>query len=417
MHLRLLARSSAVALLASAVVACSDLPGGRPTDGVGDAGEVPSDEVPDGAGPHDAGPGGPPSPPPPTPTPIPPLASPCAPRPGESFAIGVHHPDARWEREPFAGVGLQSDLDGPRREMRSRNPPGPYFFMEGAGDFVLKVYDPETERYETLAGSARGYLDGPFSRARFGGQGYALPLHSACSPDARYLYLLEGATEKLRRLDFEAEWVETLPIDVSLARAMDVDSQGRIHLAGYDGVRVLEQDGTLVSSFAAGDWQPQHGFDIEADDVNNRLYGANRCAGEWQVWYWDLADGSFHGLIRVPPDDPNGRNDSATFAEANLLCPGGLAFGPDDPERSYLFLGGGDNTTFYRLKLVEEAVDFFGPIDRSQQRPYHDLGFVTGERLPFGSVSTWAGLPQWVGTDIYLSDPIWPRASRFRRVQ
>lgn len=351
------------------------------------------------------------------PEPPPPIASPCAPRAGESFSVGLHDPGARWEREHFAGIGLQSDLDGPRLEMRSRAPPSPYFFMEGSGDFVLKIYDAATERFEVLAGSARGDLDGPFSRARFGGYGYSVPLSMACSLDARYLYMLEGSTKKLRRLDFEAEWVDTIPVDVTLSVALDVDTAGRIYLAGYDGIRVIEDDGSLVASHALGGVQPQHGFDIALDEANNRLYGANRCAGEWQVWYWDLGDGSFHGLIRVPPNDETNRNHSATFAEANLLCPGGLAFGPEDPERRHLFLGGGDNTTFYRLDLFDEVVDFFGPLDRTQPGPYRDLAFVEGERLPFGSVSTWAGLPVWVGTDLYLGDGIWPRATRFRRVQ
>jgi hypothetical protein len=53
--------------------------------------------------------------------------------------------------------------------------------LQGRGDAWFGSYDAATERAHLVAGSARGYLDGPFSRARFGGWDYTVRATSAAS--------------------------------------------------------------------------------------------------------------------------------------------------------------------------------------------------------------------------------------------
>ena len=86
-----------------------------------------------------------------------------------------------------------------------------YYNMEG-GRYYFGRYDQATRTGFEVAGSARGYLDGPFSRARFGGWDYGFYPHTAASPDGRYLYTTDRLYGKvmLRRLDFAKQEVRTL---------------------------------------------------------------------------------------------------------------------------------------------------------------------------------------------------------------
>jgi len=347
--------------------------------------------------------------------------SPCRGQGGGSFSIPVSHGDARWMRRGrFAGLGIQGYLDGPRLQMRSYNPPGRFGFFETGGEYVFRAYDEQTGRYITLAGSARGYLDGPFSRARFGGWGYSATLRAACAPDGS-LYVLEPLLGVVRRLDFEREQVTTVTHETDGARALAFDELGVLYLAGYGNtIRRVHPSGasdtqSIEPAFIS------HGFGVAMDNKHDRLYGANRCAGNWYVWYWDLASqGKFVGVLAIPGEGETKRALNATgpFEGTWLHCPSGIAFGPDDPDHRYLYYGGGDNTTFFRLDLVKQWIDTWGPVDPSQSAPFTDLTWVEAPgKFPFKSVVSWAGTPGWDEGDIYLGDAIWPDLIRFERVK
>ncbi|MBW2733737.1 MAG: hypothetical protein JRH20_15220 [Deltaproteobacteria bacterium] len=392
-------------------IACEESPQGRPgLDGGGIDGLQKSH---DGLAPTDQGDG--------TDSTYTPSLNPCRrPQKEASFTIPVSHADARWKRRgTWAGRGVQGYLDGPRHQIRSYNAPGRSGFFESGGEYVYRIYDDTTGRYLTLAGSARGYLDGPFSRARFGGWGYSAGLRTSCGPDGA-LYIFEPNLGVIRRMDFDAREVTTVTKDVSLARAMVFDGNGVLLIVGYgDQLTRVHPDG-MVDKITIEAALIGHGFSVAMDRANNRLYGANRCSGEWYIWYWDLnAEGKFVGVLSIPQEGEPSRDLNATgpFEGTYLHCPAGISFGRK-PDYKTLYYGGGDNTTFFRLDLTNEWIDTWGPIDEEQETPYEDLGWVeaTG-KFPSGSIVSWAGTPSWDGDDIFLGNSIWPSLIYFERVQ
>jgi hypothetical protein len=102
-----------------------------------------------------------------------------------------------------------------------------------------------------------------------------------------------------------------------------------------------------------------------------------------------------------------------------MHCPSGVAFGPDDPEKRFMYMGGGDDTTFYRLDFQKKEWMMFGPPDRKAKRPYKVLRFVHSKgKFPFGSIVTWCGPPAWDKEgNIYLRVALGSRIVRFTRVK
>jgi hypothetical protein len=238
---------------------------------------------------------------------------------GESkFAVPVWHSDARWERDPNPFTSsFNGELAGPRQETMWRHAWGsaPLQFpgMTQGGRQVCYTYDPKTERYFPMAGSTQGYLDGPFSRARFGGADYTCRPRAVLSPDGRYGYMHDVRNgRKLRFLDFEKQEVKTFLPDRSFTGSMVVNSKGDLFAIQKDGtLLVIGPDGGIVKqgpqlkladsirSMGNG------GATLALDEAKNRIYA---CAMDksWYYWYWDLADGSFHGIIPLPkPGEPS----------------------------------------------------------------------------------------------------------------
>jgi RNA polymerase sigma-70 factor (ECF subfamily) len=329
------------------------------------------------------------------------------------FATPVTDPGAEWERdpEPFAGCWLVGNLDGPRRDMLGMDISIPRTVEDNA-TYRVREYDPVTERFFTAAGSTYGYLDGPLSRARFvfcgAGSFYGGGIAAANSPDGRYMYLIEPANNGiLRRIDFEKKEVTTLLKDTKGAIGMDVDSKGNIYLVGWGGVTKMSPDGK-TEPLNLQDYGKifGHGFSMLVDDKNNRIYGSNRgnlafaAEGDrrdWYVGYWDLnAGGKFVGVLPQPRKGEKVRKmcDSGPFEGTYLYCPGGLIFGPDDPDRRYLYYGGGDDSTFYRLDMEKKNWVVFGsplpgkPISRQCR-------FGERKDLPGTVITTWARLPMF----------------------
>jgi len=352
----------------------------------------------------------------------------------KTFAIGMHDPAAQWVREgTWGGIGIPGYLDGPRLGVRGGSGPSPGgWFDKGNGRFVFREYDTETEVVRTAVGSTLSYLDGPLTRARFGGWGYVHGLKSVRSPDKRYIWFIDHYSGGLlRRVDFEEEMVTTLSKDLKGLKAMSADKAGNLYLVQYGAVAIMSPDGkTRTQKLEIPDGKLySHGFNAKMDDVHNRLYGMNRNGPNgWYVWYWDLAaNGKFVGVLPSPDGQKGVKlrsiNTTGPFKGSKLRCPSGISFGAHvdthNPERRWLFMGGGDNTTFYRLDLEKEILACFGPPDAKQKKPYKDLAFVQVAReLSAGSISRWAGCP---GLDeegnIYLKVAVWPSTIRFKRVK
>lgn len=282
----------------------------------------------------------------------------------EKFSIPVWHSDARWQVEPFAGCGLVGNLDGPRKEMEffSVGKMSTCYQPNGAGKYVFGSYDDTTERAHLVIGSARGYLDGPFSRARFGGWDYVVRSTSTSSLDGRYYYVTDGYNgHVLRRLDFEKQEVTTILPDAKNFLGIVSGSKGRLYVMHSTGeIEIINEDGKsekkvkLQFEGKMGGW----GFSLAIDEKKNRLYSTAYAQKNYYIWYWDLKDGSFHGVLPTPEKSgkDRGRNVPGPFEGTNLYGEGTVMFGPDDPDCRYLYTGRTDTWNFFRLDLEKQEI-------------------------------------------------------------
>jgi hypothetical protein len=287
-------------------------------------------------------------------------------RPAETkkFDIPVWHADARWEIELYAGCSSPGHLDGPRLEMEyfSAGGMGRLYRPKGAGRYVFSSYDPDTERGHEVAGGAQGYLDGPFSRARFGGWDYVVRSQAAGSRDGRYLYFTDGYNgHVLRCLDLKTQWVRTLLPDTRGLLGLTTDPQGRLFVLKGDGQIVLvSPEGATENGVKVSMPQqiPGWGASLAFDEVHQRIYATAYGMKDWYVWYWDLKGGSFVGVLPIPPAGAprRARNEPGPFEGTNLYNEGSVLFGPDDPQKRFLYVGRVDTWGLFRLDLEKKEV-------------------------------------------------------------
>ncbi|MCX7806689.1 MAG: hypothetical protein N3A38_16105, partial [Planctomycetota bacterium] len=86
----------------------------------------------------------------------------------------------------------------------------------------------------------------------------------------------------------------------------------------------------------------------------------DRCYGtkNYYIWYWDMKDGSFHGVLPTPAKSgkDRGRNVPGPFEGTNLYSEGSVCFGPDDPDHRFLYVGRVDTWCWFRLDLEKRMV-------------------------------------------------------------
>jgi hypothetical protein len=149
------------------------------------------------------------------------------------------------------------------------------------------------------------------------------------------------------------------------------------------------------------------------DTVNGRLYATKFGAKSWYIWYWDVKDGSFHGVLAIPkegeqvrpkpPDGGIGGCLPGPFKGTKLYNEGGVFFGPDDPQRRFLYTSRVDTATFFRLDLEKQELWVFA-IDKEKKvmrfiGPGETGGMGTGVTglnvLPDGGLMS--SRPHWEG--------------------
>ncbi len=281
------------------------------------------------------------------------------------FAVPVWHPDARWEVEwHFAGSSAPGFLDGPRQQ--SQPVAGSVSLLYGptqGGRNLLLSYDPETEFVHIVAGSARGYLDGPFSRARFGRNSYTSRPRFAASPDRRYFYLLDAENQlALRRCDLEKQEVTTIRRSVKDFGGMTVDVKGKLLLIDGGELLWLDESGKQEKKLSLTMEEKVRGIggagaSLALDEVHDRLYATSFGTRKWYVWYWDLKDGWFHGVLPMPEKGKGRkRNEAGPFAGTDLYGEGSVFFGPDDPKKRYLYTARVDTFGLFRLDLEKQHI-------------------------------------------------------------
>lgn len=339
---------------------------------------------------------------------------------GRKFATPVWHPEAEWKPLPevFAGCHVFGFLDGPKREAMSPLGPIPSLGrcsgMRTAGRSDFTSYDPETERVHTMAGSAHGYLDGPFSRARFGGWDYTHrgAQHTVWSLDGRYGYFIDSWNGgALRGLDLEKQEAFTASAEpIPHLKGLAVDGSGRVLALRNNGEllflkpgsREVEKKKLETPEGAYGG----HSLTLALDPVHNRLYcsPSYKMSKKWYVWYWDLADGSFHGVLPMPGEgEPHrkggmGASEAGPFKGTSLYPECYIRFGPDDPDYRFLYMSCTDQWAQYRLDLVKEEIHAL-----SYNKEKEAFSFITSGLPAKGPGNSMPGAPPAADGDMFYS--------------
>jgi sugar lactone lactonase YvrE len=232
---------------------------------------------------------------------------------------------------------------------------GNVYWTESGQFNILRVWRRETGKVATLAGSAAGFLDGTLERARFGGWGGGGYEYAAIvvSRDGKHIFLYDPPNRCTRHVDLEAGTVG------SMGEAWVVkDKSGQVYALAPKGGEVPHGRGYQPLKTPPLEYRKDircayHVFstlDVEKD----RLYANARS----HVWYWDLKTGKFSALTwSTPADGPREKCAhppvSAPFKEFLGWSSNGLSI---SPAGRYLYLGGGDAFTVWRLDLKKEYV-------------------------------------------------------------
>jgi hypothetical protein len=272
-----------------------------------------------------------------------------------------------------------------------------------------------------VAGSStHGYLDGPFSRARFGTWYYTWHPGAALSRDGRYLYMTDksGSRHSLRKLDFEQQVVSTLVPNLgSTYRGLATGADGRLYvLSSSCMLMVFAPDGQVektvqldTSNGMITGFTP-HALPITIDDVHNRLY-CNQSTRSWYVSYWDLTDLSFHGV--VPKSTVRrSRNAPGPFEGVDWYDEGShISFGPDDPNKRFLYTARNDTWEIFRLDLDRQWVACVRTTGGTNGQP-SIMSFV--DTLPISKIGAYASF-RWVGNGNFLAGP--RTSALYKRIQ
>jgi RNA polymerase sigma-70 factor (ECF subfamily) len=344
------------------------------------------------------------------------------------FDTPVWHPDARWE-DGGKQIGLNAMLcapvDGPRQEVMSQvqvvSDWGDVGQTAETDPLGWSALDDKSERFHLVAGGARGYLDGPFSRARYGGMGYGTKVFGFASPDKRYVFTSDPYNGGvMRRLDFKEQMVKTVKFEglaggfsgatISKAgKAYMITAPNLLLISDLDGKleRKLVLEVRPEEGLSIGGWGPV----IALDEKHNRLYASSMydTRSKWHIWYWDLnANGAVHGEV-AKSDKPHPDAPTAMFGGApgsykdgwNVYPEGGICFGPDDPDYRFLYTSRTDCGNFYRLDLEKKEVwAFSGPPDLKfigSGKPKPFFPHAQGNWLPNGDFT----IPDGRGLRLY----------------
>jgi hypothetical protein len=332
-----------------------------------------------------------------------------------AFSTPVWSATAEWEAAGYLqGSGAPGDLDGPIEDLVVRDLDGiqstnaPKY---ESPEVTSLFYDSFLGRAHTVAGSARGYLDGPFSRARFLGADRCRPHRGSRirTRDGRYIFFTEPrAKQALRQIDFVEQEVTTLLRDGSPTLGLAA-SDSELYVVSKDNkLTVMDLDGkpkrdvTLQLPDAAdgkpaviGGW----GCKLLLDEPRRIVYGvrSHNSTIPFSAWYWNIDTGAFTPLIPLhkEADAPRtGPLDNIGWYPDIW----GLHFGPDDPDRKQIYVHVDHMNGAYRIDLIEKKV-WSMTLDKDKNRIVWVTDGVNPKGWNPGSHS-----PRWLGStgDFYL---------------
>jgi hypothetical protein len=302
----------------------------------------------------------------------------------------------------------------------------PLFGPDAGNQPAIYSHDAKIERVHIVAGGSAGYLDGPFSRARFGGWSYGARSTGARSPNGRFVYFTEPYYDKvLRQLDLKEQRASTVSLPKGTVISLASDDEGNLYTL-MDGGTLLILDaaqGKVTRTIKLDPGTESIGYALSwsttLDTVNNRLYATKFGAKSWYIWYWDIKDGSFHGVLAIPqegepvrpkpPDGGIGGCLPGPFKGTKLYNEGSVYFGPDDPQRRFLYTSRVDTPTFFRLDLEKQELWVFA-IDKDKKvfrfiGPGETGALGTGvdglNVLPDGGFMSTS--PHWTGAQVFVN--------------
>jgi hypothetical protein len=253
----------------------------------------------------------------------------------------------------------------------------PSIYLSGqVGPYPFYGYDARTERIHALSGGASGLLDGPLSRARNGGNHYFIRPYQTLSSDRRFFVLVDvGNGRSVRIIDLKEQMVRTALPPGSGAQAAVFDSKGQVLVLTAKGEGrkweggVVTVDpatakpvGEIALKASEGFRLDKYGAGLALDEKKGRLYTSGdilkKEGKQWHVWYFDLNDGgSWHGLLAGEKCGADGTARlTGPFDNFRGYGETSIAFGPDDPEKRFLYMRITDTHTFVRLDLEKRMV-------------------------------------------------------------
>jgi len=222
---------------------------------------------------------------------------------------------------------------------------------------VIRSYRAKTGRVITLAGSVRGLRDGPLESARFGGWWYNATNLLCVSDDGEHLFVVDrGAGNLWRYVDLEAGVVRTIgPLHDKASKTtlcIVKDRRGGIYALTGQGKPAPQCKGYRSMSVTLPSNFPWYSVDRWALNAGaGKLYYHTRNAPH----VIDLQSGEDENLT-PPGDNPRKPDLSGPFLGMTWHCPTGMSISPGG---RYLFMGGGDSNSFYRLDLKKRHIFFF----------------------------------------------------------
>jgi hypothetical protein len=213
---------------------------------------------------------------------------------------------------------------------------------------------------------------------------------SLMTPDRRYLYTSDVFNGRMiRRLDFMKQEIATVQWEVENFTGLTMGQDGKIYALTPPHLAVLNQDGKLERKIALelkGDvgWEANTAHDPK----RNRMWATSghNPKRQWHVWYWDLADGSFHGEVPAKAKQPGDHmfgGAPGSYKDGWFVYPQSCVyFGPDDPDYRLLYMSHTDCGNSHRLDLEKKEVWVLSGPPRNKSGPIRYV-FKREEINPF----------------------------------
>ncbi|MBA4387901.1 MAG: hypothetical protein C0404_07960 [Verrucomicrobia bacterium] len=272
---------------------------------------------------------------------------------------------------------------------------GNYYWTTYAAPF-LRRYSKDRNWVSTVAGSARGYLDGPLERARFSGAGYNQSNLIAVSADGKHIFFVDRTM--WRHVDCDSGMMSTVgefpKKDGKGILFILRDKSGDIFALCTDGTEPPDCKGYRKLNAAAWDKPGWQAFDGVALDAEKMLFYYH-CRGAPQVV--DLRTGRTTGITS---GGEKRKEKTGSLKGASFWCSSGLSI---SAKGRYLFMGGGDDQFCWRLDLEGDKALIIGRNARGDDLMFREQG---ADFSPWRTTST-----AWPANPIFEVDGlggVWP---------